>query len=409
MSQRLNQRPRSSEALPARARAGAGAGAGSQRPRSVVVFDLVFIAATLLLSGCPTNDSSAAPARPVEVQGVAPARRDLAREIALPVELWAWQRVSIVAKVSGYVAKVPVDRGSVVKEGDLLATVTAPELDDERRKRSAEVKVAEAEVASAKANEALQTITARRMSSLVAEKAVSVQEADEANARALVARATVAQTESKLAFARENLTSTETWLSYTTIAAPFSGAVTDRWVHPGAFVSAAERTPLFDVADASMIRAVVDVPQADAPSIRVGRTPVRVVLPELRGPPRRGVVSRSAGALDSRTRTLRIEVDLENHDAALAPGMFGQAVLVLETHENALALPSSAIARSNDEPFAFVVVEGKARRRNVRVGLDDGNAAEILGGLEAEDVVVAQPRGITDGAAVVLVGKKEKR
>ena len=350
------------------------------------------------LAGCPESASGPAPPAPIEVKGVSPVRTDLAREITLPVELWAWQRVSIVAKVNGYVSNVPVDRGSVAAEGALLARISAPELEDEKRNRAALVNVAQADVASARANEDLQSVTARRYAALVADHAVSVQEVDEARARAAAATAVTAQAEAKLAAAREILASTETWLAYTTIAAPFSGVVTDRWVHPGAFVSAAERTPLFEVVDASTLRAVIDVPELEAGHVRAGKTVVRLVFAGR--PARKGVVSRCSAALDARTRTLRIEVDVPNGGGELFPGMFGQAVLVLEVHEKALAVPSAAVARAGAEPFVFVIADGKARRKTVRVGLDDGKLAEVQDGLEPVDVVAAQALGLNDGAAV---------
>jgi RND family efflux transporter MFP subunit len=361
----------------------------------------------LVLAGCPPSDRgpdpAASPPRPkveaIEVATTRPERRDLARESQLPVELWPWQRVSLVAKVTGYVEKVPVDRGSVVKEGELLATVSVPELEDERRKKLADVKVIEAEIASAKANHALQQVTAKRFENLVAENAVSVQELDEARAREAVAEAAIAEGESKLAAARESLKTTETWLSYATIGAPFSGIVTERFVHPGAFVSAAERTALFTVLDATTIRAVVDVPEAEAPRIAPGKTAVRVAIPEL-GKTWRAPVSRSAASLDPKTRTLRIEIDLPNAGGELLPGMYGNASLALEVHPDVLAVPSSAIARTASESFAFVVRDGKVLRTAVALGLGDGKFVEVRSGLTSDDLVAAQARGLTDGALV---------
>ncbi|HZU95126.1 MAG TPA: efflux RND transporter periplasmic adaptor subunit, partial [Planctomycetota bacterium] len=191
----------------------------------------------------------------------------------------------------------------------------------------------------------------------------------------------------------ESLASTDTWLAYATIAAPFSGTVTERLVHPGALVSAAERTPLFEVVDRSTLRGVVDVPEADAPHVRVGKTSVRVVIPEVGARP--GVVSRAAAALDPKTRTLRIEVDLPN-DGALLPGMYGHATLVLERHEAALVLPRAAVIGG----AVFVVADGKVAKRVVTVGLDDGKSVEILGGIEADVAVASRAVGLQDGAAV---------
>jgi RND family efflux transporter MFP subunit len=352
-----------------------------------------WLLASGLFVGCPAQTPVAPQAGPIAVKTVKLEKHEISREIVLPVELWAWQKVSIVAKVTGYVEKVPVDRGSVVAAGDLLATVRVPELEDERRKRAADVNVAAAEVASARADLELQAATSKRYTQLVLDRAASVQEADEARARETVARARIDQAEAKLASARESLASTETWLAYATIAAPFSGTVTERLVHPGAFVSAAERTPLFEVVDRSTLRGVVDVPESDAPHVKVGVTSVRVVIPEVGARP--GVVSRAAAALDPKTRTLRIEVDLPN-DGALLPGMYGHAALVLERHETALVLPRAAVSGG----AVFVVTGGKVAKRVVTLGLDDAKSVEILGGIEAADAVASRALGLQDGALV---------
>jgi RND family efflux transporter MFP subunit len=362
----------------------------------------------LLATGCPEGGTEKAPARAgadaIEVATTKPERRDVAKETRLPVELWPWQRVALVAKVTGYVGTVAVDRGSLVKEGDLLTTVAVPELEDEKRKKTADVNVIEAEIKSARASYELQKVTAKRFENLVTENAISVQELDEARAREAVAQAAIAQAESKLVAAQESLKTTETWLSYATIASPFSGVVTERLVHPGSFVSAVERTPLFTVMDGSTIRAVVDVPEADAPRVHPGKTAARVTIPEL-GRTWRAVVSRSASSLDPRTRTLRIEVDLENKTGELIPGMYGEATLVLELHRDVLALPSGAVARSGSEAFVFVIGDGKAKRTAVTTGLDDGKVVEV-GGLDPGSVVAAQALGLRDGASVKPPGAK---
>ncbi len=360
------------------------------------------VAGLLVLAGCPEGGTEKTPGKStadaVEVATTKPEKRDVAKEIQLPVELWAWQRVSLVAKVTGYVGPVAVDRGAQVKERDVLTTVAIPELEDEKRKKAADVKVIEAEIRSARANHELQKVTAKRFENLVSENAISVQELDEARAREAVAEAAIAQAESRLAAAHESLKTTETWLSYATIAAPFSGVITERLVHPGSFVSSAERTPLFTVMDLSTIRAIVDVPEADAPRIKPGKTATRVTIPEL-GKTWRALVSRSATSLDPRTRTLRVEIDLENESGALLPGMYGQAALVLEVHQDVLTVPSAAVGRTT-ESFVFVVRDGKAKRTVVATGLDDGKYVEVKSGLEPDVSVAVQARGLTDGALV---------
>jgi RND family efflux transporter MFP subunit len=375
-----------------------------------------------LLAGCSGGSEKGREDRkgkPIDVDLVRPERRDIAREVTLPVELYPWQWVALVAKVNGYVEKVPVDRGSRVAEGDLLATIRVPELEDEVRRRAAEVKVAEAEVVSAEADAKVQQLVADRAKALVPERAMTQQDADIAQARAQVAAAAVERAKARVAAAQEALANSRTWLAYTEVRAPFAGVVTERDVHPGAFVSASERTLLFRVVDSSVIRATIDVPEADAPAVRAGETAVRVRLPELLrkqervgngpspegeglgGEPIASVVTRSADALDPQTRTLRVEADLANPGGRLLPRMYGDAVLTLERHGAALVVPQAALVVSGGRESAVLAVkDGRAKRIPVRIGLDDGKSVEVLDGLDPLEPVIAQARGIVDGSPV---------
>lgn len=372
---------------------------------SALVRTAVIVGAAVL-AGCPAgpSDQGKPAAGPAQVTASKPAKRDITRRITLPVEFWAWQRVLIVAKVTGYVGEVRVDRGSVVKGGDLLATVEVPELKDERDRVAKEIKTYEAEIASATAQHDLQALIVKRMEGLVADKAVTVQDVDEAKAKELVLSAAIDQAQSKLDAAREHLKSANTWLAYSQITAPFLGLVTDRWVHPGSFVSAAEKTQLFNFTDNSTIRAVVDVPEADCTRLKVGETAVKILLSELGSFD--GVVSRSSAALEPRTRTRRIEVDLKNPDGLLLPGMYGQATFALEVHKDATAVPRSAIATTSQGPTVYVVSAGKAHRVPVRLGLDEGELVEITSGVSPDDVVASVALGLSDGASVTVVEPK---
>jgi RND family efflux transporter MFP subunit len=365
---------------------------------------LRFALALVLVAGCPGSREEAprAPA-PVEVALAKPARRDVAREIALPVELSAWQRVSVVAKVTGYLSEVKVDRGSRVQEADVLATISVPELEDEKEKRLAEVRVAESEVASARAERELQRILYDRAQALLPERAVTQQDVDVACARFATAAAVTSNALARADAARKSLATTETWIGYATVRAPFAGVVIQRAVHTGSFASATDRTLLFDVADDATLRAVIDVPEADALRVVPGKTRARVAIAE-RGAPLEAVVSRSAQALDTRTRTLRVEADLENHEHRLFPGMFGQSQLVLEVHEKALAVPAGAVARGPQGAAVFAVRSGKLVRIPVETGLEDGKVVEVVKGLDESEPVAAQAKGLADGAAAVAKG-----
>jgi RND family efflux transporter MFP subunit len=362
------------------------------------------IALTTTLSACSgANEGGAekAAAGPAAVVVTRPARRDVAREVTLPVDFHPWEEIDVVTKVTGYVDDIRVDRGSVVARGDLLATIYAPEYDDERRKRAADVGMVEAAVASREADAGLQRVVAERARALVPGNAGTQQDADIATAREAVAVSAVAQMQAELVSARASLRVAETWVAYTTLRAPFAGVISRRLVHPGALVSASERTVLFHLVDASTIRADVDVPEAEAPLVVPGSTAALVSVAEA-GLPRPAVVSRSETAVDRATRTMRVEIDIENRDGRLLPGMFGTARLTLELHPGALTVPSGAVSRAGEAPAVFVVADGRAKRCPVQVGLDNGRVAEIVSGLAEEASVIAQAAGIVDGAPVTV-------
>ncbi len=321
-----------------------------------------------------------------EVQVTSPRRGDIHRFIALPGSLRANQQVTLHAKVAGYLRSIAVDRGDSVKAGQVLAELDLPELSAERARHEAEVAVARAEVGRVKAAQAK------------APDLVTPQSVDAAAARLAVAEAALRQNAALLAYGR--------------ITAPFAGVVTSRHVDPGAFVPAATAganpaaAAIVSLADYSVVRAVVAVPEAEAARVAVGQ-PVVLATDALSGRTFRGVVNRHSGSIDERTRTLAVEADLPNADGALRPGMYVNARIGVELHRDALLVPAAALVREKAAGFLFLLAEGKANRVPVKFGFNDGVSVEILEGIAANArVIIPGKATLASGQAVTAVEAK---
>ena len=321
-----------------------------------------------------------------EVQVTSPRRGDIHRFIALPGSLRANQQVTLHAKVAGYLRSIAVDRGDSVKAGQVLAELDLPELSAERARHEAEVAVARAEVGRVKAAQAK------------APDLVTPQSVDAAAARLAVAEAALRQNAALLAYGR--------------ITAPFAGVVTFRHVDPGAFVPAATAganpaaAAIVSLADYSVVRAVVAVPEAEAARVAVGQ-PVVLATDALSGRTFRGVVNRHSGSLDERTRTLAVEADLPNADGALRPGMYVNARIGVELHRDALLVPAAALVREKAAGFLFLLAEGKANRVPVKFGFNDGVSVEILEGIAANArVIIPGKATLASGQVVTAVEAK---
>ncbi len=319
---------------------------------------------------------------PENRQGVTshPATRPLAKRpekkaqayiFTLPALLVADNTANLYAKVSGYVIQINVDIGSRVRAGDVLLKLAIPEMDDELRQREAQfgAKRAEVEALKAKVTQAqlaiqaaqaermrfeaerdLSRITYERKVELYRGKAIPTQQLDEAKsqldvseARLGMARATVANAqgaeraaqadvkaaEAQVTLAGADVARLKTLIAYETITAPFDGVITRRNVNIGWFVRSAAQGAgpwLLTLDKVDRIRVVIDVPEAEAPLVRPG-TPVDIEIASLKEPPFHAVVTRTATAIRSDTRTMRAEVDLKNTREQLSPGMYAKVIV----------------------------------------------------------------------------------
>jgi RND family efflux transporter MFP subunit len=319
-------------------------------------------------------------AEPVPVATVRPTRGDITRYVALPGTLRANQQVTVQARVAGFVKTIAVDRGDRVKAGQVLAEIEVPELLAERTKQLAEVKVAEVE--------------ARRL------------EAGRQKSPDLVTPQALDAAVGRLEVARAELEKTETLLRYANLTAPFAGVVTARFVDAGAFVpagAAGGASAVVTLADTSVLRAQVPVPEADAVFVKTGQ-PVRVTVEGMTNvfP---ATVSRHAGAVDEATRSLLVEADLPNAADLLRPGMFATVRIGVERHTGALLVRTEAIAVEKTANFVFRVDNGVSRKTAVKLGFQDGALTEVLSGITGEAVILVPAKSAPADGAAVRVGE----
>ena len=330
---------------------------------------------------------TAAQPRPA-VNVVLAARSAAAVELVLPASLQAFREATIYARTGGYLSKWLVDLGDKVTEGQTLAIIDGPELDQELNQ-------ARATLAQTKANAELAVTTSKRWQDLAERNAVSKQEAEEKSAAAL-ARAADAQA------AEANVARLTQLKSLQTVVAPFAGVVTARGADIGTLITTdASRRELFRLAAVTPLRVFASIPQSYVRAIRPGLE-VDVLINEFPGRTFPGKIVRAAGALDPVTRTLTAEIQLPNENGELLPGMFVEARFRLKPAEPALVLPSNAIITRAEGSLVAVVDSAQTIRfQKVKTGRDFGTQIEILAGLADGVRVVANPNDtLTEGLAV---------
>jgi RND family efflux transporter MFP subunit len=289
-------------------------------------------------------------------------RAESARSVEIPATMHGYIETPVYAKIAGYLKTITVDKGDQVKKDQVLATLESPELDQQ--------------LANARASYHLALITDQRNQPLAKDGAIPQQTADESHDTLLSAKATLDQLEALVA--------------YKTIAAPFDAVVIARNVDPGALIpqatAPAASTPILVLATLSPLRVYADAPQSVAPFIRDG-DPAVVTVNEYPTREFRGSVTRHPEALNQTTRTMLVEVDLPNRDAALYPGMYGQLKLTIAAHGAGLLVPDDSLIFRDGKPYVPVVRGNKLRLIPVTLGQDDGVHVQVSGDVTESDVV----------------------
>ena len=354
---------------------------------------------------------------------VAPVRRSDGRDLlVLPGSIQAVTEAPVLARASGYLRKRMVDIGDRVREGQALAEIEAPELQQQINQAKASmaqarstVEQAEAALKQGQTNAELARITHARWDNLFKKGVVSRQENDtylagyraqQANVQAL--EKAVAAMRSNAAAAEANLARLNELMAYQTVRAPFTGVITVRNVDVGALVNEGS-TLLFRLAQPGRLRTYLNVPQADAPSVRVGQQ-ATLTIPDLPGRTFPGTVSHTANALDPSTRTLLVEVQVPNNQGALLPGMYTQVTLEAPRKDPPLVIRGDTLVVRSDGPQVAVVGEDSTVRfTRIQVGRDFGDRLEALSGLrEGQQLVVNPSDAVREGGKVKTVVQSGK-
>ena len=337
-------------------------------------------------TAAPASNAAPAP-QAIDVSRVVQQPLDVT--LSLPAELTAYRDVAIHARVAGFVKRIDVDRGSVVREGELLATIEAPELLAQRAEAQSKLQAAEAQLASAQARADADRSTDERLKAAAATPGVvagnDVLLADKA---AEASRSQVDASRQQVEAARQAARAVEDLESYLRITAPFAGVITERRAHPGALVGPASE-PLLQLVDQRRLRLVVPVPEAYSAAVTVG-TAIRFTVAAFPGRAWTGTLARSARSVNVTTRTMAVELDVENGEGQLAPGTFCQVQWPVHRTAPSLFVPSGSIASTTDRTFVIRVRGGKAEWVDVKTGLTAGPLVEVFGDLGPGDEIASR-------------------
>lgn len=362
-----------------------------------------------------------------DVAVIHPKPGDVKDELILPGNVQAFTDSPIYARSSGYLKKWFVDIGGHAKAGQELAVIEAPELDQQVTQGKATIQQAKAALDQAianqqqgKANEELARVNADRWSKLVTKGAVSRQENDQYQAQYQAQLANLNALEQAVAAARSNIAADQANLgrlqemqSYEIVRAPFDGVVTARNIDVGALINAGNGGPaqeLFHMSSIAKLRVYVSVPQLDSEAAKPGLK-CYLTLTEFPGRKFPGELVRNSGAIDQATRTLLTEVDVDNASGELRPGSYAEVHLQIPQGSRSLIVPVSVLLFRSEGLRIGVVRNGnKAELLPVVLGKDYGNEVEVVSGLAADDLVIANPPdSLTSGATVRVVTSSEVR
>jgi RND family efflux transporter MFP subunit len=315
------------------------------------------------------------------------------QEIALPGNAQAFNDTPIYARTRGYVKHWYVDIGAHVKQGQLLALIETPELDQQLEQARADLKTAQANLEIAQ-------ITATRWQNLVKTNSVSQQETDQAVSDLNAKQALVASN-------KANVDRLGQLQAFERITAPFDGVITARNTDVGALIQADDNSTkeLFHLASIRTLRVYIPVPEVYARYMRNGES-VEVTLDAFPNEEFGGTLVRNSDAIDLNTRTLNVEVDVDNRTERLFPGAYAFVHLKVPASAGSVTIPSNALLFRSEGLRAGIVRNGHVVLLPITIGQDYGSAVEVLSGLMPSDAVIVNPSdSLVDGSAVRLSTK----
>jgi RND family efflux transporter MFP subunit len=404
-------------------------------PSGATIWSIVFLAVVLLVVAffagyIPLQKRRALIASEAQQQEAALPRVEVVQvgrssrtsELELPGNIQAITEAPLLARADGYLQRRMADIGDRVRSGQPLAEIEAPELDDQVHQAKANLQQARAALDQAlanytqgKSNMEFARVTAERWGRLIARGAVSKQENDQYQAQYQAQTANLQALDKAIAAQRSTVQAAEASLArleklqgYLVVKAPFDGVITLRNLDAGALVNAGN-TLLFRIAQTGTLRTYVNVPQANAGSIRPGQT-AHLSVSNLPGREFTGAVARTANALDPNSRTLLVEVQVPNADGALLPGMYAQVDLSSTRTNPPMLVPSEAlIVRADGTGVALVRPDHTVHLQKIQIGRDYGDRLEVTGGLKEGDMIIPNPGDVArEGLKVDPVSSAQK-
>ncbi|TLV03075.1 efflux RND transporter periplasmic adaptor subunit [Dyadobacter luticola] len=343
---------------------------------------LLLMASAAIFQSCGSSkaeeeENKKAPVEAAAIETFTLEKKQLSSKLQIPGELIAFQQVDLYAKVSSFVKKMHVDVGTEVTQGQLLASMEAPELTAQLTGSQSRLKSQEAIYQASKAN------YDRLLETSKTPGTVSQNDLDVALAKQ---NSDLAQLEAAKSAAKE-ITDTRNYLE---IRAPFSGVITARNVSAGAYVGPTGKGsefPLFTLVDQRKLRLVVSVPEAYTAYMK-NQSQVTFRVKSLPNQDFPAKVSRLAGALDNRLRSQRTEMDVINSDRKLLPGMIAEVSIPLDGNVNSFAVPKTAVMNSTQGTYLIKIVDKKAEWVAVKTGTSNADQVEVFGDVKAGDSIV---------------------
>lgn len=339
----------------------------------------------LLMVSCSSNEKTPQQ-KPAEQKQATPAyslttvqNNGVASTIKLPAQFAAYEEVSIFPKVNGYVKTVLVDIGSKVSKGQLLMTLEAPEI--QQATMQAKEKYMETVATYAVSKERYRRLL------VAATTPGAISPFDLSSAKAKMDADSSLTNAEKTAWQMQQINQ-----DYLNVTAPFDGVITQRNVHPGALVSAVEKSvPMLELKNIAHLRLQVDVPEAFS-SVLNTKDSVSFTTSAMPGVIRKGVISRKSMNIGEKLRAERIEVDVKNNDMQLAPGMYADVIVQMSGDANAYSVPKSAVLTTTEGRYVFVNTgKDTYKKINVSTGNQTNDKTEVFGDLKAGEQVVANP------------------
>jgi RND family efflux transporter MFP subunit len=356
-------------------------------------------------------DKPAAQSGPPTIDVVRIVEQPVNVTLSMPGQLDPYQAVAIYPKVTGFVKTIRVDRGSRVRAGDLIAELEAPELVAQRSEAQSKLQGAEAQLAVARSKADADTSTYDKLKAASATPGVVAgndlvlaQKAVEAD------QSQITSAQQTVEAARQGLQSITEMEGYLRVTAPFDGVITERNVHPGALIGPgsgqAAAMPMVRLIQNDRLRLVVPVPEAYIANVTTG-TVMPFTVPAYPAQTFSGTVARIAHAVDVKTRTMAVELEVRNTDGRLASGTFCQVRWPVKRPGPSLMVPTGSVTSTTDRTFVIRIRNGTTEWVDVRTGLASGPLTEVFGDLRPGDEIAA--RGTDEIRAGTAVRVKEAK